>query len=384
MLKSDDHCTVATFTRWLRHALNHLYDFAELRRSPLAELLAGNGAPNPAALQATLITAIETLLPPDGINPQSSAARLHRVLYHRYVEQFSQSEVADDLGVSERQLRRREVTALEALAGYLADSFQLHLSPTPPDDANEPAPSAQAGAESSSEQELAWLQQSFSLEPAQVAGLVQTALATVESLAAVLQVQLHSTGANDPTSVLVQVEPTRQALVIVLTAALRSASGGEVSLTMSTLPEAGSAIPAQCIVLTVQGRSALAAGGPAAGGPAESGLALARQLLALSDGRLEILAADGAGFSAQLSLPIRQQTAVLFIDDNADTLQLFQRYLDGTRYIFLGARDQEQAFQLIEQIMPKIIVSDVMMPGIDGWQMLGRLRTHPLTQASQS
>ena len=70
---------------------------------------------------------------------------------------------------------------------------------------------------------------------------------------------------------------------------------------------------------------------------------------------------------------------VLVIDDNADALQLLQRYASGTRYQVFGARDPEQAIRLAEQLLPQIIVLDVMMPKLDGWEVLGRLQHHPVT-----
>jgi CheY-like chemotaxis protein len=72
-----------------------------------------------------------------------------------------------------------------------------------------------------------------------------------------------------------------------------------------------------------------------------------------------------------------EQVVVFAIDDNADTLQLLQRYLAGTRYPFVGIRDPQQALALVEGLAPKIILLDVMLPGVDGWELLGRLREHP-------
>jgi CheY-like chemotaxis protein len=81
-----------------------------------------------------------------------------------------------------------------------------------------------------------------------------------------------------------------------------------------------------------------------------------------------------------LTLPIVEGVPILVIDDNADTLRLLQRYLSGTRYHFMGARDPEQALAMTKQTMPRVIVMDVMMSGVDGWELLGRLRTHPATR----
>jgi len=68
---------------------------------------------------------------------------------------------------------------------------------------------------------------------------------------------------------------------------------------------------------------------------------------------------------------------VLVVDDNADTLQLFHRYLAGSCYRFVGAQNARQAFALAEATRPDIIVLDVMMSEEDGWMLLGRFREDP-------
>jgi CheY-like chemotaxis protein len=85
-------------------------------------------------------------------------------------------------------------------------------------------------------------------------------------------------------------------------------------------------------------------------------------------------------FSAVLVLPAHEQLPVLAIDDNVDTLRMLQRYTSGTRYHLVGTQDPEESLNLVEQISPQIIVLDVMMPQVDGWRVLGRLRQHPLTE----
>ncbi|MCJ7548636.1 MAG: response regulator, partial [Anaerolineae bacterium] len=68
------------------------------------------------------------------------------------------------------------------------------------------------------------------------------------------------------------------------------------------------------------------------------------------------------------------------IDDNADTLQLFHRYLTGTRFDLTSSRDPEESLAAVVEAAPQAIVLDVMLPGVDGWELLGRLREHPQTR----
>ena len=111
-------------------------------------------------------------------------------------------------------------------------------------------------------------------------------------------------------------------------------------------------------------------------------LKMARQLVGLSGGVLEVLSGIGQDrtFSAKLLLPAAEQVAVLVIDDNVDTLNLLGRYLEGTRYRFFGAQDVAQVLALASEIAPALIVLDVMLPDVDGWELIGRLREHPHTR----
>jgi CheY-like chemotaxis protein len=84
-------------------------------------------------------------------------------------------------------------------------------------------------------------------------------------------------------------------------------------------------------------------------------------------------------FPVRLMLPAFKPVVVLVIDDNQDILDLFQRYTHGTRFHLVGTRDPRRAVGLVEKHAPRGIILDVMMPEVDGWQMLGRLRRHPVT-----
>ena len=61
--------------------------------------------------------------------------------------------------------------------------------------------------------------------------------------------------------------------------------------------------------------------------------------------------------------------------------QLFERYLAGTRYRLSSRRDATQLFEWIEEQSPQVIILDVMMAEVDGWEILGQLKQHPLTSA---
>ena len=66
--------------------------------------------------------------------------------------------------------------------------------------------------------------------------------------------------------------------------------------------------------------------------------------------------------------------------DLLDQPVLIQRYLSGSQYQFTGISDPDKVLQWTADVSPHFIIVDVMLPGIDGWELLGRLREYPQTR----
>ena len=109
-----------TFVSHVRSALNRLYDPDELRRSPLAVAFGiADDFDAAATLQRILMDAIEALRPAADDPPQSRGWRIYDALFYRYIRGFDRDVVADQLGISGRQLRREPRAAHEVLAQHL-------------------------------------------------------------------------------------------------------------------------------------------------------------------------------------------------------------------------------------------------------------------------
>lgn len=70
----------------------------------------------------------------------------------------------------------------------------------------------------------------------------------------------------------------------------------------------------------------------------------------------------------------RGETTVLVADDDAQLLGLVARRLKGLGLRVLEAMDGEKAWAVIELEKPKLVVLDVMMPGMSGWEVCRRIR----------
>lgn len=68
---------------------------------------------------------------------------------------------------------------------------------------------------------------------------------------------------------------------------------------------------------------------------------------------------------------------VLIVDDDDDFRKLMAVQLTNAGYEVFDARDAESAFQIARANQPDVITVDLLMPGIDGWSFIERLRKEP-------
>lgn len=70
---------------------------------------------------------------------------------------------------------------------------------------------------------------------------------------------------------------------------------------------------------------------------------------------------------------------VLLVDDNSTNLQVLFKSLEGSGYRLLAARDGETALHIAREAHPALILLDVMMPGMDGFEVCERLKADEAT-----
>lgn len=79
---------------------------------------------------------------------------------------------------------------------------------------------------------------------------------------------------------------------------------------------------------------------------------------------------DAADFDAS-------QSSVLVVDDNEQNLELLQAYLEELECPVRTARDGVEAMSAVEQAAPDIVLLDVMMPRMSGFQVCERIKSNP-------
>jgi excisionase family DNA binding protein len=65
---------------------------------------------------------------------------------------------------------------------------------------------------------------------------------------------------------------------------------------------------------------------------------------------------------------------VLVVDDDARLREYVRANLEAEGYSVLEAGDAEEALQVLEGQRPDLVLLDVVMPGVDGWQLLQRMQ----------
>ncbi|MBW3569388.1 response regulator [Candidatus Parcubacteria bacterium] len=74
----------------------------------------------------------------------------------------------------------------------------------------------------------------------------------------------------------------------------------------------------------------------------------------------------------------RWKETILVVDDNADMREYVQRILnDNTSLTIETANNGKMALQAIEKKMPSLIITDIMMPEMDGFEFVAKIRQNP-------
>jgi CheY-like chemotaxis protein len=71
---------------------------------------------------------------------------------------------------------------------------------------------------------------------------------------------------------------------------------------------------------------------------------------------------------------------VLIADDNPQGVELLEAYLSGTDYEVRTAADGEETLQRVADWHPDLILLDIMMPKISGFEVCKRVRSNPATR----
>lgn len=65
---------------------------------------------------------------------------------------------------------------------------------------------------------------------------------------------------------------------------------------------------------------------------------------------------------------------ILVVDDDAHIRELIELFLKREGLDVYQAKDGEEALTMLDSMKPDLVIIDIMMPGMDGWELCGHLR----------
>lgn len=72
---------------------------------------------------------------------------------------------------------------------------------------------------------------------------------------------------------------------------------------------------------------------------------------------------------------------ILVVDDDADVVFFLKAFLEKEGYSVAGAYSGEECLSKLSEMRPKLILLDIMMPGLDGWEVCRKIKGNPQTNA---
>jgi len=357
-METPSPLTYDLFSQEVPRLLRHMQDYVYLQSHPLCgSLCPPDEGTSPGyqaqAMRRRLLETIDRLSPPPGTSTDSREWRGHHILTARYIEGRSVEELTAELSISQRQFYREHSQAIEAVSRSLWEQYTRHGS-------EESVPAGEALA-----QEAARLARQ--VEPIDLTDLIDGVMLAMTNLAQERGVSLSSR-ISVSAPIVANRTLLRQAILQTLSHLLdHSSTERLVILAESAQNDVALSITAIC----AEGQCETLAQSVDWEGAAS--------LTRILGGAWLPPETAGDRIVVRFALPLERSRVILVIEDNPSAVQLVRRYLAEEPYQVMSASLGSEAWALIEERVPDVIILDVMLPGRDGWELLQNFRQRPAT-----
>ncbi len=79
-----------------------------------------------------------------------------------------------------------------------------------------------------------------------------------------------------------------------------------------------------------------------------------------------------------MNIPL--MTTILIVEDTQSEMELISHYLREQGYMVINAVNAQEAIDKAIKQKPNIIISDIIMPGVSGFELCRTLKKHPATK----
>jgi CheY-like chemotaxis protein len=356
--------TFDDFAQSLSEALTHLYDPAYHPPQDLMTVLAATQPQATGSVQQMIVSAIQHLQPDAEVPPTARSRRLYELLTCRYVQELTQEETAERLSITSRHLRREQKQAVNLLAQNLWMRWCAIRAAQPT------AAMSEVGKEQSEmdwrsqvHQELAVLEGSDPGAIADVSTVIEQVVQLKEKAGMLHDAALVVAPFAQGIEAAIHPSVLRQLLIIAIQKLAQAMTHGLIHLH---------------IVPTESNIQILISGTPIHATAQVSSEFIAQTVTARG-GEFQV-EQRGDTVEFHLRLPRVQRATLLVVDDNEDIIHVYRRYLERTRFRVVHVNSGEAVFEQIKLVRPDIILLDVMLPDMDGWEVLTRLHENVETR----